>query len=270
MKKLQFIDVMIRVSPKFNSCENYGCINILSRTSSKLDCHSIRNQMKKYAAFSAIFSLILTSINAHAVSISLLAGVNADAPSFTQNSTSSITVTSSSASANASFTGGVLLGFDLSASLSFETGLTYLPRAYSETITGLSGLNSYTASVNESVTMLHIPFLLRVNPNSIFSFGAGGYYARGIGDVSDNNGSLTLGGSTTSIPNSVNSFEYEQYNRNDFGLEGSINVRIPMSAGLAFLIDIRFLYGLTNIGAGSSESLSYRDIMALGGFQFGI
>jgi hypothetical protein len=92
---------------------------------------------------------------------------------------------------------------------------------------------------------LQVPAFIRLYFLPLMNIGLGAYYAQGIGSDDSNAGLKS----------------------SDFGLDGSLQVRIPLTGMTHFIIDARYLYGLTDIvKVGDSKT---REVNILGGFSFG-
>jgi hypothetical protein len=225
--------------------------------------------MKSIIALKSIFVLgvLLFASRASALELLILGGPTISNPAFTQSSFGQVTVTDSATASGVGFTMGVLTRIPLSADFQLETGLAYLQRNYTVSVTG-----SLNYSFDETLKGIHIPVLVRTHVIENLSVGLGGYFAHELGDVYDTN--LVVDGQ--SFPNQANSYTQNQYNRNDFGLEGSIAYDLPILPQYgdlyALTVDIRYLFGLTDFGAGSSTatSLNTRDVLFTAGLKLAL
>ncbi len=156
----------------------------------------------------------------------------------------------------AGMTGGTLssslaygFGFDLtiSKSLGVDFGGTYAARGFTVT-------DSTTAVTSTLTTQsFQFPIFFRVYYLKFISFGVGGYFSYALS-----------GGTVTPAP--VVSGTMSQ---DDWGLIGSVSMKIKLLPFLSAIADVRYLYSLENISQYASFSANVRDIQCLGGIQFG-
>jgi hypothetical protein len=150
--------------------------------------------------------------------------------------------------------GGALIDFGIAPWTSFEVGALYVNREAVDT----------TLSENVSKHAIQVPVLIRWWLEPMFSIAVGGYFAHGIGDVTTTNS--ISGGEVSS-----GSYADNNYKSNDYGLTGSVAIRLPITQSMRFLVDARYNYGLTNYyndPLNSGVTIKNRDIQALVGFQF--
>ena len=222
--------------------------------------------MKSFLAFTLLgplSGLFLFASQAQALELLILGGPTISDPSFTQSSQEGInTVTNSATASGVGFTVGVLARIPISDAFQLETGLSYLQRNYT-----ISVIGSLNYSFDETLKGIHIPVLVRTHLIENLSVGLGGYFVHELGDVYDTN----LVVDNNSEPDQANSYNADQYNRNDFGLEGSIAYDLPVLPQFgdfySLTVDIRYLFGLTNFGSGSATSLNTRDVLFTAGVR---
>jgi hypothetical protein len=205
--------------------------------------------------------VILFASQASALELVILGGPALSNPSFSQASVPTDAITDSATASGVGFTFGALIRLPLSPDFQFETGLTYLQRNY--TISVIGGTDY---SFDETLKGIHIPVLIRAHLIDYLSVGLGGYLVHELGDVYDTNVRVDGQGQA----DAANSYNQDQYNRNDLGLEGSIAYDLPLSNGYSATVDICYLLGLTDFGAGSSTSLKSRDVLFLAGLKLAI
>ena len=205
------------------------------------------------------FSLMLSEAQA-SIRLSLVGALNFSAPALQSSTqtqggaTANITGTSASIAAGV----GVLGDYSLLPNLELELGFLYMPRQYMIDTT-VSGSAPVTGQL---VTYFfekkaQIPLLVRFWPLSFLSVGAGGYFEQGIGDIA-----ITPALSSTT---DYESYEFEGINRSDFGLIGSVQSKVMLGAGLNWIADLRYVFGLTNVDTSGTPSYYYRDVQFLTG-----
>jgi hypothetical protein len=217
--------------------------------------------MRKFFGLGIFGGILFFATQASALELVILGGPSISDPSFSKTSVPTDTVTDSATASGVGFTFGALVRLPLSPDFQLETGLTYLQRNY--TISVLGGANY---SFDETLKGIHIPVLIRAHIIDSLSVGLGGYLVHEFGDVYDSNVILN----NQAQADAANSYDQNQYNRNDFGLEGSIAYDLPLSNGYSATVDVRYLLGLTDFGAGSSTSLKSRDVLFMAGLKLAI
>jgi hypothetical protein len=148
---------------------------------------------------------------------------------------------------------GVVLGQYVRSDLEVESAILYLARAYSQ---------GNPTSLTSTYYYLEVPLLLRIQPSgSHLSFGLGGYYARGIGNIQNSPSS----GAVTEV-----SYEQMQLSREDFGPMVAVGLRWGITAPMEIYADARFAYGIKNINlAPGGETEQWRDyLLAVAGVRF--
>jgi hypothetical protein len=148
--------------------------------------------------------------------------------------------------------GGFLYDMGVASWTSLEIGGLYINRQVDDT----------TLGTITSTHAIQVPVLLRWWLHPMFSIAGGAYYARGIGNVSNEDSSGNV--------QSTSSFAASGLLANDFGLTGSVALRLPITMSMRLLIDGRYNYGLSNVSTNSSgsETIKNRDEQILIGFQF--
>ena len=192
----------------------------------------------------------------------LLIGVPSQAQAFDLGVVGALNVTSpriagsqfgsSVFSSAASFGFGALIDFGGNPLVGFELGALYIPRRF----------NTSTSGTSETLTMLEFPLMVRFYFPFV-SFGAGAYYARGIGNVSS---------STNGVANPDETYSDAGISQDDYGLTGSIALDIPVAPAISLVADARVLYAIANLSALSSttptDSLMLWDFQVLAGIKF--
>ena len=129
---------------------------------------------------------------------------------------------------------GALFSGDSNPVVNLEAGLLYMPRRYDE------------GFVLRELKTLEVPVMLRFGPVPFVTFAVGGYFSR----VIDSQGNDTV------------------FDSNDYGLGGSIAVRIPIVPMVGAIIDGRYLHGLANLDKRVLHQLNRRDFQILAGIDF--
>jgi hypothetical protein len=154
--------------------------------------------------------------------------------------------------------GGMLFDFSLGDRASLEIGALFTTRSADVTRVVPLGTQKF------SVTSHHaeVPVLIRLWANPLLNFGAGGYYAYGLGKIHRGN----ISGTSTS------DFSFGDFDqsRREWGLVGSVAIHIPASNLIDILLDGRYYYSMTDSNT-SNISMQFRDIQGLMGivFKFG-
>lgn len=189
----------------------------------------------KVIACALIFGLgFLGACSAFGFDLSFVGGADFATPSVQQNGSNV-----GGYSDKAAFGGGMLLGLDLNLATELEIGALYMGRHFSFP-GGEHNYHSY-----------EIPLVIRLIPLKYITFGVGPYYAV----VTDQD-------SAAGVPATT-------HFQNDFGFLGSLAFKFPLSLATCFLVDTRYLYGVTNASRDSGTSLHYRDVQILAGLNFG-
>ncbi len=145
--------------------------------------------------------------------------------------------------------GGLLIDSSFSPKMSGEFGVLYITRKSDTTVNATILAVPTTTVTNNSLNYIQIPAVLRFWMGSMFSLGAGGYYAQGMGSKFSSSG----------------------VTKSDYGAIGSVQFKLPMGNSASFLVDGRYNYGLKNVNNSSFSTmdLKYRDIQILAGVTFG-
>jgi Outer membrane protein beta-barrel domain len=167
------------------------------------------------------------------------------------------TASASSSSNGTSFGGGVLLAGSLAPMFQLEVGALYLPR----TITASDNSGD---SLNTTFNTLQVPVVLRLSPAPILSLGVGGYFAEGLGSVSQ---TATSGGVSQT---STESYSAANWSATDFGLLGSIRLGAPVAPLVKLFVDGRYVMGLKNLDTTNDTTTHAKDIQILAGVSFGM
>jgi len=168
--------------------------------------------------------------------------------------------------------GGLLLEVPLSGQVALELGGLFLPRKFDGKFSIGSASNTRELTGNS----IHVPLVVRVNLGPNFSFGVGGYVNQLIGSADS---SSTTSPATTTTTD-TQSWTDEGFRLRDYGLVGSLRLRVPFTPSVAFILDGRYALGLSEgytddfssappAGAGTNASLKHTDIQGLVGLQFG-
>lgn len=140
---------------------------------------------------------------------------------------------------------GLMLGQYVHSDVEIESGVLYFTRSEN-----MGNPTSLTSTFN----YLQVPVLIRVRPkNSHCTFGVGGYYAHGIGNIQDQ---------ATDASSTYVSYEQMQVSREDFGVLAALGFRWEFAHALAFYSDARFAYGMKNINlAPGGQTEQWRDYL---------
>jgi hypothetical protein len=180
--------------------------------------------------------------------VGILSGVGLNFPSLGSN------FVMTTASSQVGFTGGAFAAYHLSPELTIELDAVYAYQAYN-LVTTISTV-SITTSVAKSV--LELPLFIRGWIFSRLGIGVGPYGAFGIG-------SYTVAGVSEDYPT-------YQKNRSEFGIAGSIQGRLPVAEEANLLLDVRYLYGLTDLNndGNPGDSIKDRQLEILAGISFSL
>lgn len=144
--------------------------------------------------------------------------------------------------------GGGLLSFDLFPFFSLESGALWTTHGFS--------VNTLGATTSFSNSFISIPAMVRFEPFSLTSIGVGGYYSFCMH-------SFVSGLPLSSLLNLSQSPNYS--GKNDFGLLGSVGVRLPITPFFKFRLDALYEFGLSSLSSGTSSQNS-RNLLLLVGF----
>lgn len=141
--------------------------------------------------------------------------------------------------------GGILLGSWMFPSVAFELGTLYMPR-------GLTQTHSVSSQVDTTrFNTIQIPALCRVSILPAISVGVGGFY------------SYVLGNLVSSY------FSASSLSKTDYGLVGSVSLKLDLLPLTSFVIDGRYLSGLTNVSLIPGTTVYLKDFQVLAGIRFG-
>ena len=144
--------------------------------------------------------------------------------------------------------GGLLIEFPFLSHFGFEIGGLYLQRVESD--------STLSPTLTTTATVLEVPVLLRIHLGQHFSFGAGGYYAYGLGNI--NYSDHTSG-----------TYQDLKMNAYDYGVVGSLGFALPLASTVSLIVDGRVTYGLSNSSTAAGISSAYLDFQGLAGLRFG-
>lgn len=191
----------------------------------------------------------LSGLNAHALEVGALGGLNFWGYGFAPPSGFTAPTTNS--------TGSLALGgfvkFVINPLFDLEVDLIYAKKK-----------NAYTDSTGTSVWEMSsymVPVMIRSSfiPGNFVNVGAGAYYEIGAS-------------SGVTIDGANGAYSDASVKHNDIGLIGSIQVRLPVIPLVHFLVDGRYLYGLNEQQSDTATNGSYknRSIQAFAGISVGI
>ncbi|MGE4234296.1 MAG: outer membrane beta-barrel protein [Bacteriovoracia bacterium] len=186
-----------------------------------------------------LFGLCLVSTTAFGARWNILGGVNMarpDADGFSEH---------------LSYGGGILPEFMLGKMTGLEIGALFMTRktSYSLAVETYPG-RTEQATTSLEINAVEVPLVFRFWLARAISIGLGGYYGIAVGDASVS----TKIGNTSYTSTSPAS-------GSDYGAIGNIRLDIPFGKSFGFVIDGRYLYGLS--------SDKWRVIEGLAGFRFG-
>ena len=210
------------------------------------------NNLKNFAILSAASVLLLNSGNAHAIGIAVVGAGTLSKPALSSNYIDTF-------SGKVGLGGGALVDFGILPMLSFQVGGLYVTRTYTDTVGAVV--------ITDQLHYLEVPAQFRLMLGRVFSVGLGGYWAVGMGNITQTNGSVT---------NSNVTYGNFGLKNHDLGLIGSLNAAIPLGAMVQLYAEGQYLYGLQNeltdaaITASPTSSYKNRDIQFLLGLRFGM
>ena len=202
---------------------------------------------------SLFVTVLCASFQANAGEFGLAGGVSRWSPAFTAGAGSTSAVTPS-----ISTTFGAFYRFHFISIFALEIDGLYIQRK-AEIAQSLNGVSQSDVTYQSKV--IQIPVILRTQliPRYV-NVGVGGYYESGMSS------GVTQSGTTTGN----SGFAGANSKHSDYGLVGSLEFRLPIIPGIAFIIDGRYLYGLSQqlLDTSSGSSQKSRYIQALGGLTF--
>lgn len=147
---------------------------------------------------------------------------------------------------------GILVDIPVNEKVTIEPGLFYVPMAFNVNVLG--------TNINFLVKGIELPVVARYHIAPYFSLGAGVYTGVGIDQIT-----VSASGQSQSM-----SFDDAKFNRIDFGLVGSAQFKYLISSRIGLLLDIRYLFGLSNMSNTKSETFSNRVLQILGGINISL
>lgn len=153
--------------------------------------------------------------------------------------------------------GGLGVEFMLGSKVGLELDAIYVQRKWDLTASGIT--------VTTAASYVEVPLLLRFWLGQVFSLGAGGYYAQGIGKLK-----LTSSLSSLTLPDA--SFTSYGLKSKDYGAVGVAGFNFKLGSSAAFLLEGRYVYGLSEglqPGPAASASWKFSDIQGFAGLRFG-
>ncbi|MGK5086364.1 outer membrane beta-barrel protein [Bdellovibrionota bacterium FG-2] len=204
------------------------------------------------AGIMAILS-ITAAQPAHALELGVVGGLN--------HTNSTPTPATFTFGAGNSYALGAFFDYGLATGIGMEIGAFLANRKLTASTTLTINGVSQTFSGDMSYNTYQFPLLLRFTALPFLSFGAGGYYAMGTGNVTE-----TVGGVPLPVPAT---FAEVGLKTSDYGLEGNARFRLPILPLFGLIVDARYLYGLADTSASPDVKLNTRDFQALAGIQFG-
>jgi hypothetical protein len=211
--------------------------------------------MTKYVFIFLAF--IFQASLSYGAGFSLFTGLNRASRTLEKNNQ---TQTSSNSAYGYGFFVGIPL--DKKSLTEIETGLLYLPKESSYRNEGpniASGSASVSATITDHLNYFHIPVLFRLNPLQFLSLGAGLQYSRGIGAVETQ---IQYSGVSKVYSRS---FDEAGFHKDELAAVGSVRVSFPIAIVFGISLDVRYIYGFTDIDSTPQTSYS-RDLQILGGF----
>jgi hypothetical protein len=164
--------------------------------------------------------------------------------------------------------GGVVVGLSFEGgwwkSLTLESEVLYVSRKATNTyFGGTNDHGGYQGDVSAEYTFETLEFPLHAR------------YTFGKGTINP----FVLAGASVAVPLNIDSVNragsatgtedaQDQFDSAWFALEGGAGVEIRAGASTLLTLDARYVYGLTNIAALSSDTWKWRDWRILGGIKF--
>ena len=118
---------------------------------------------------------------------------------------------------------------------------------------------------------IQIPVVARFTVFPGLSLGAGGYYAMGTGDIKAKT-TITVPGVDPVVEEETSTWEADKTKKTDLGLIASVAYNIPIAPLVSFMIDGRYLLGLTNFQddpALPNTTSKWKSIQLLAGVNIG-
>ncbi len=196
----------------------------------------------------------LFSQSSQAIELTVLGGLSRSTPDVTP-----VTLTYK---ARNSYAGGALLGLRYKRFFGIETGAIYANNKFGSDLANVDGVS---VSGDTSFNSIQIPLLLRFTVLPLISFGVGGYYSMGIGQVSE---TLSVGGAPAATATST--YADAGLKTSDYGFLGDVRIRLPLIPTFGFILDFRYLYGFGNLSADAAAKIYLTDMQAFAGLQFGL
>ncbi|MGK5089751.1 outer membrane beta-barrel protein [Bdellovibrionota bacterium FG-2] len=183
-----------------------------------------------------LMAFCFVNSSSHAAELTVLGGISRSTPEFVP---ASLTFKGRN-----SYGGGALLGIRFKRFFGLEVGGLYVNRKYGDSAGDIC------------FNTLQLPALLRFRLLPMLSFGVGGYYTMGIGNV-------TFGTATSTFADAA-------LKKSDYGVVGDARLRLPLVPTLGFIVDFRYLYGLGDYSTLSAKNLYLTDVQLFAGLQFGL
>jgi hypothetical protein len=150
---------------------------------------------------------------------------------------------------------GVLFGSRIISRWKAQLGFLYVTRGFDQSIP------STGQSLEYSFSTLQIPLIFQYSLFPALALGLGGYFAPGVGSVGV--------GPPGQPATSAYSYGDGGFRQIDTGLVLSVELKIVMMPTLSVIGDIRYLYGLNEIGQNPAVGGAFRDLQCLVGLRFG-
>ncbi len=177
------------------------------------------------------------------------------------HTSSSVSPATSTFGAGNTYVFGAFFDYGLATGFGLEVGAFMASRKLTASTTLTVAGVSQTFNGDLTYLTYQFPVLMRFTLLPFVSFGVGGYYAMGAGNVTE-----TVAG--VAVPTTA-SFADAGLKTSDYGVEGDIRFRLPLLPLFGFVVDARYLYGLADTSATTGVKLNTRDLQLLAGIEFG-
>jgi hypothetical protein len=134
--------------------------------------------------------------------------------------------------------------------VTYELGASFENRKF--------GASSATETWDTSYSMLLLDAMIRLKIVQILSFGVGGYWGVVLGKVTSEYPQVKL----SRGPSAAGMLLV------DYGIIGSARLKLPLGKSFAVTADVRYLYGIYDVGAFKTTSIKNRDLQSLFGVEF--
>lgn len=197
------------------------------------------------------------------VGVTVLGGASFFNPTFKD----SATIGTPSIESEMGIGGGALFDISGAGMFGLEVGGLYAPMKFkyaadlidiANATVGADGTNeTYTLTMNTFI----FPVSVRIKPSKFLAINAGGYFQVFPGTYKVKV-DLTSSSSESDVSNSDSKLGY--------GLQGGVQLHLPLAPMISFVVDGRYYLGLKDQDSSSTGEFKTKGFTALGGFRFGL